>query len=316
MPAFPPLLPHRDHTTAEHAAAQHGVRALARDRPRQPRGSEEASLPQGNGEVPPRCALPRVCTALSSSSSSGGSTSPALADCWVPDYCDPEKFQYKLCKLRLRGRAKPGTNYSCAEDEYCEEVRRSAKQRSASATSAPLPPQRSLTSSKLHPQPAVWRPHSLLPTLARSIARTSAGCQPTAIATQRGLISAGWCATRRRARSATSTRARSGECARRRLRRSGSAVWPRSSVAALLGAACACRLRLPSALVVLALALPYSSPAPDQPDWDVDHEDDEPLPVDFHFYTPDPLLYNSKLHINEDSPMAAPRIPPEPKDEL
>ena len=45
-------------------------------------------------------------------------------------------------------------------------------------------------------------------------------------------------------------------------------------------------------------------------------EDDEPLPVDFHFYTPDPLLYNSKLHINEDSPMAAPRIPPEPKDEL
>ena len=89
-----------------------------------------------------------------------------------------------------------------------------------------------------------------------------------------------------------------------------------SSVAALLGAACACRLRLPPALVVLALALPYSSPAPDQPDWDVDHEDDEPLPVDFHFYTPDPLLYNSKLHINEDSPMAAPRIPPEPKDEL
>ena len=81
-------------------------------------------------------------------------------------------------------------------------------------------------------------------------------------------------------------------------------------------AACACRLRLPPALVVLALALPYSSTAPDQPDWDVDHEDDEPLPVDFHFYTPDPLLYNSKLHINEDSPMAAPRIPPEPKDEL
>ena len=32
-----------------------------------------------------------------------------MADCWVPDYCDPEKFQYKLCKLRLRGRAKPGT---------------------------------------------------------------------------------------------------------------------------------------------------------------------------------------------------------------
>ena len=67
---------------------------------------------------------------------------------------------------------------------------------------------------------------------------------------------------------------------------------------------------------MLALALPYSSPAPDQPGWDVDHEDDEPLPVDFHFYTQDALLHNSKLHINEDSPMAAPRIPPEPKDEL
>lgn len=87
-----------------------------------------------------------------------------------------------------------------------------------------------------------------------------------------------------------------------------------SSAAALLGLAC--RLRLQSALVVLALALPYSSPAPDQPGWDVDHEDDEPLPVDFHFYTQDALLHNSKLHINEDSPMAAPRIPPEPKDEL
>ena len=254
MPAFSPLLPHRDHTTAEHAAAQHGVRALARDRPRLPRGSEEASLPQGNGEVPPGCALPRVCTALSSSSSSSSSTSPALADCWVPDYCDPETFQYKLCKLRLRGRAKPGTNYSCAEDEYCEEVRRSATQRSA--TSAPLPPQRSLTSSQLHPQPAVWRPHSLLPTLARSIARTSAGCQPTAIATKRGLISAGWCATRSRARSATSTRARSGECARRRLRRSGSAVWPR-----LFGGSAAwSRLCLPPGPAVCACS-PSPSPA-------------------------------------------------------
>ena len=26
-------------------------------------------------------------------------------DCWVPDYCDPAHFYYKLCKLRLRGRA-------------------------------------------------------------------------------------------------------------------------------------------------------------------------------------------------------------------
>ena len=74
------------------------------------------------GAPRPACARP---LSSSSSSSSSSSTSPALADCWVPDYCDPEKFRYKLCRLRLRGRAKPGTQYSCAEDEYCEEVRRS-----------------------------------------------------------------------------------------------------------------------------------------------------------------------------------------------
>ena len=68
------------------------------------------------GAPRPACAQPL------SSSSSSSSTSPALADCWVPDYCDPEKFQYKLCRLRLRGRAKPGNQYACAEDEYCEEV--------------------------------------------------------------------------------------------------------------------------------------------------------------------------------------------------
>ena len=119
---------------------------------------------------------------------------PALADCWVPDYCEPEKFQYKLCRLRLRGRAKPGNQYACAEDEYCEEVTRGPPQPSASA-SAPPPSQPPLSSSQLFPQPAVWQLRTLLPTLARSIARTSAGCQRTALAMKKGLTSAGWCAS-------------------------------------------------------------------------------------------------------------------------
>ena len=73
------------------------------------------------GAPRPACAQPLVVR-HSSSGRSSSSTSPALADCWVPDYCEPEKFQYKLCRLRLRGRAKPGNQYACAEDEYCEEV--------------------------------------------------------------------------------------------------------------------------------------------------------------------------------------------------
>ena len=84
--------------------------------------------------------------------------SPALADCWVPDYCDPETFQYKLCRLRLRGRAKPGNQYACAEDEYCEEVRRSPSQPSASASAPPpaQPSQPSVSDGQFHPRPAVW----------------------------------------------------------------------------------------------------------------------------------------------------------------
>jgi len=42
-------------------------------------------------------------------------------DCWVPDYCEPERFQYKLCKLRLRGRGS-SQEYTCGEGEYCEEL--------------------------------------------------------------------------------------------------------------------------------------------------------------------------------------------------
>ena len=145
------------------------------------------------GAPRPACAQPLVVRHSSSGRSSSG-TSPALADCWVPDYCEPEKFQYKLCRLRLRGRAKPGNQYACAEDEYCEEVTRGPPQPSASA-SAPPPSQPPLSSSQLFPQPAVWQLRTLLPTLARSIARTSAGCQRTALAMKKGLTSAGWCAS-------------------------------------------------------------------------------------------------------------------------
>ena len=30
----------------------------------------------------------------------------------------------------------------------------------------------------------------------------------------------------------------------------------------------------------------------------MDHDDDEPLPVDFHFYTTDTLLHNAKPHMS------------------
>ena len=149
------------------------------------------------------------------------------------------------------------------------------------------------------------------------------------------------CATRRRARSVTSIRARSGECARRRPCRSGSTVRPRlfggsaswdrlppavcrlpPAACRLCACACACRLRLALILASSDLTLALTSPSPDrnpdQADWDVDHDDDESLPVDFHFYTTDALLHNAKLHINEDSPMAAARIPKDAtiRDEL
>ena len=48
-------------------------------------------------------------------------------------------------------------------------------------------------------------------------------------------------------------------------------------------------------------------------------EEEEPmLPTGFHFWTPDELLYNAKLHIDEEHPYSRPRIPKhlESKDEL
>ena len=39
-------------------------------------------------------------------------------------------------------------------------------------------------------------------------------------------------------------------------------------------------------------------------------EEEEPvLPTGFHFWTPDELLYNAKLHIDEGHPMSRPRVP-------
>lgn len=59
------LLPQRSHQLRRACTPQaaHGVRPLAPDLPPRPRGGEEASLPQGNGALPPGCAPPRVCTA-------------------------------------------------------------------------------------------------------------------------------------------------------------------------------------------------------------------------------------------------------------
>jgi len=45
-------------------------------------------------------------------------------------------------------------------------------------------------------------------------------------------------------------------------------------------------------------------------------DEDEPAKTHFHFYTPSELLYNAKLHIDEDSPMRRTPDPVESHDEL
>lgn len=51
---------------------------------------------------------------------------PACADCWVPDYCAPRHFKYRLCKLRLHRhgwrKAAPDNPHLCPDGEYCEEL--------------------------------------------------------------------------------------------------------------------------------------------------------------------------------------------------
>ena len=138
-------------------------------------------------------------------------------DCWVPDYCVPETFRYKICKLRMRGRAKPGDEFACAEDEFCEEVDCEHK---------------------------CWLPRN---------------CE---------------CHTE-------------GDFVGRML----------------CDNTC---FKHPSTQWGLCTKIPEGYE---------DNNDDEPLPVDYHFYTKDHLLYNAKLHINEDSPMKG-EIKPKSKDEL
>merc|ERR1712113_1139690 len=42
-------------------------------------------------------------------------------DCRAPDYCNAANFEYKICKLRLRGRPGVSQEYTCPEGQFCEE---------------------------------------------------------------------------------------------------------------------------------------------------------------------------------------------------
>ena len=48
----------------------------------------------------------------------------SAADCWAPDYCNPETFKYQLCKIRLRGRGRNRRpeKYACPDGQFCEEL--------------------------------------------------------------------------------------------------------------------------------------------------------------------------------------------------
>merc|ERR1712113_580625 len=126
-------------------------------------------------------------------------------DCWAPDYCNAANFEYKICKLRLRGRPGVSQEYTCPEGQFCEEVDCPNK---------------------------CWLPPKC------------------------------WCETE-------------GKLAGRMLCTSGECFTHPSSQ--------------------WGLCVPVPA------DWD--GQDDDLMPVPFHFYTPDELLYNARLHINEDSPM-------------
>lgn len=148
------------------------------------------------------------------------------ADCWAPDYCEPEHFYYRLCKLRLRGRAAAHkSEYACPEGEYCEELECNHK--------CWLPPQ-------------CW-------------------CVGEGAHEGRMFCTDGECFTH------------------------PSTQW----------------------------GLCRKHPSDDELPPHEHAEEEEPiLPTGFHFYTPDELLYNAKLHIDEDHRMARPRVPkPRPKKE-
>lgn len=146
-------------------------------------------------------------------------------DCWVPDYCEPEHFEYKLCKLRLRGRGQ-NQEYTCPDGEYCEEL------------DCPL---------------KCWLPSS---------------CECLKVGPNEGRM---MCAE--------------GGCFKH-----PSTQW--------------------------GLCRPHASDA-ELASKQGGKDEDEMLPTGFHFWTPDELLYNAKLHIDEGHHYARPREPkPLAKEEL
>ena len=145
-------------------------------------------------------------------SGSSYSTHLCPADCWVPDYCEPEKFEYKLCRLRLRGRANKKGEYACDDDEFCEELECEHK---------------------------CWLPanctcHSEGPHVGRMLCNQEPG---------------------------------------QKCNQHPSTQWG------------------------LCVKIPE--------DWDT-HDDDEAMPTNFHFYTPDALLHNAKVRARARSPSALP----------
>ena len=129
----------------------------------------------------------------------------AFVECWAPDYCNPDEFRYKLCKLRLRGRT--SGEYVCPAGEYCEELDCDHK---------------------------CWLP-------------TSCWCENEGPLEGRMMCTKGTCFSH------------------------ASTQWG------------------------------LCTPIPEG--WEERDDEDELLPTGLHFYTKDPLLYNAKLHIDEDSPM-------------
>ena len=161
--------------------------------------------------------------------------------CWTPDYCNPDHFRYRLCRLRFRRSAKgkkQSQQYSCPEGEYCEELECEHK--------CWLPSNCSCVNEHKGPDGAVHEHEG------RMFCSKDCFKNPS---TQWGL----------------------------------------------------CRPEPPE----------HEYHHEEDGGGDDDDDDEEAfLPTGFHFYTPAPGLHNSKLHIDEDSPMARERVPPPVKDEL
>ena len=124
-------------------------------------------------------------------------------DCWIPDYCDPDKFEYRVCKLRLRNRKGKDTEWACPDGYFCEELDCENK---------------------------CWLP-------------STCTCHPDGHEHEGRMVC-------------------SDDCYQKQSTQWGLCV-------------------------------------PEPEGWDGD--DDEPLPSHFHFWSADHLLYNAKLHLNEDS---------------